>query len=163
MHLLWLIAFNKMRRPAATTQKLLQFLMLNAGEHRRIANLVAIEMQDGQDRSVSNRVEELVGLPSRGQRPRFGLAIADDTGDGETGIVEDGSEGMAQRVAQLAAFVDRSWTLRRGMAGNATGKRKLEKQLSQPGLILADIGVDLAVGTFEIGVANDGRTAVPRA
>ena len=137
--------------------------MLDAGKHRRVADLVAIEVQDGQHGSVADRVEELVGLPRRGQRPRFSLAIADDAGDVEIGIIEDCPEGMAERVPQLAAFVDRTWAFRRGMAGNAAGKRKLQKQFSEPGLILTDIRVDLAVGTFEIGVAYDGRPAVPRA
>src|ERR1017187_10270434 len=107
-------------------------------------------LDTGEDR----RVADLVGLPRRGQRSRFGLTVANDTGDGEIGTVENGPEGVAQRVAQLAAFVDRSRTFRRGMAGNAAGKRKLEKQFSQPGLILADIRVDLAVCAFEIGVAH---------
>ena len=49
------------------------------------------------------------------------------------------------------------------MARNAARKRKLQEQLSQPGLILTDIRVDLAVGAFEIGIAHDGRPAVPRA
>jgi len=40
------------------------------------------------------------------------------------------------------------------------GKRKLNKELAQPRLILADVGIDFAVGAFEVGVAHDGRTAV---
>ena len=37
------------------------------------------------------------------------------------------------------------------------------KELPQPGLILADVGIDLAVSALEIGVAHDGRAAVPGA
>ena len=36
------------------------------------------------------------------------------------------------------------------------------KEFPQPGLILADIGINLAVGALEIGVAHKGRTAVAR-
>ena len=43
------------------------------------------------------------------------------------------------------------------------GKRELLEELLQPGLILADVGIDLAVSAFEIRVANDGRAAVPGA
>src|ERR1700676_4862736 len=70
---------------------------------------------------------------------------------------------MAERIAQLAALMDRARALRRGVAGNASGKRKLTKELPKPGLILADVGVDLAVGALEVRAAHDGRAAVPRA
>jgi len=49
------------------------------------------------------------------------------------------------RLYQLAALVDRAQAFRRRVAGNAAGKRKLEKELLQPDLILADVGIDLAV------------------
>jgi len=40
-------------------------------------------------------------------------------------------------------------------------KRKLNKEFPQPGLILADVGIDLAVSALEVSVAHDGRAAVP--
>ena len=43
------------------------------------------------------------------------------------------------------------------------GNENWMKELLQPGLVLADIGIDLAVSAFEIGVADDRRTAVPGA
>ena len=70
---------------------------------------------------------------------------------------------MAERIAQLAALVDRARALRRRVAGNASGKRELEEKLPQPGLILADVRVDLAVSALEVGIADDGRAAVPGA
>ena len=63
MHLFRLIAFHKVRRPAAAAQELLQFLMLDAGQDGRIADLVAVEVQDRQHGSVGDRIEKLVGLP----------------------------------------------------------------------------------------------------
>ncbi len=120
-------------------------------------------MQDRQHRAVGRRIEKLVGMPGRGQRPGLRLAVADDAGDDQIGIVEHRPERMAERIAQLAAFVDRARALRRGVAGNSAGKRKLDEQLPQPGLILTDVGIDLAVGALEIGVAHDGRAAVPGA
>src|SRR5208283_32754 len=100
-------------------------------------------------------------MPGRGQRPGFRLAIAHDAGDDETGIVEHRPERMAERIAQLAALVDGAGSLRRGVAGNPSRKRKLKKELSQPGLILADVGIDLAVSALQISVADDSRPAVP--
>ncbi len=63
MHLFRLITFHKVGRPAAAAQKLLQFFMLDAGQNGWIADLVAIEVQDGQHGSVGNWIEKLIGLP----------------------------------------------------------------------------------------------------
>ena len=163
MHFLRLIPFHKMGRPAAAAQELLQLLMLDAGQDGRVADLVAVEVQDRQHGPVGNGIEELVGMPRGRQGTRLRLAIADDAGNDQIGIVEHSPERMAERIAQLAALVDRARAFRRGVAGNSPGKGELDKELSQPSLILADIRIDFAVRAFEIGVAHDGRTAVPRA
>jgi hypothetical protein len=67
---------------------------------------------------------------------------------------------MAERIAQLAALVDRARALRRCVAGNSSGKRKLNKELPQPDFILADVGIDLAVSALQIRVAHDGWAAM---
>ena len=94
VHLFRLITFHKIRRPAAATKKLLQFLRLDAGQDSRVANLVAIEMQDRQHGSVGDRVEKFVGLPGGRQRAGFRFAVADDAGDDQIGIIERRSESM---------------------------------------------------------------------
>ena len=129
----------------------------------RVGNFVPVEMQDRQHRAIGGRIEELIGMPRRGQRSGLRLAIADDASDDEIGIVEHRPERMAERVAQFSALVDRARALRRGMAGDASRKGELEEELPQPGLILADVGVDLAVSALELGVADYGRAAVPGA
>ncbi len=48
------------------------------------------------------------------------------------------------------------------MTGNPSGKRELKKQPSEAGLVLADIGIDLAVRALEVRVGHHGRPAVPR-
>ena len=163
MHQLGLVTLDEVGRPPVTAEQLLQFLAGDACEDGRVGNLVAVEMQDRQHRAVGGRIEKLVGMPRRGQRSGFRLAVADDAGDDEIGIVEHRPERMAERIAQLAALVDRARALRRCVAGNSSGKRKLNKELPKPGLILADVGIDLAVSALEIGVAHDGRAAVPGA
>jgi hypothetical protein len=82
-------------------------------------------MQDRQHHAVGGRIEELVGVPGRGQRAGFRLAIADDAGDDEIGIVEHRPEGMAERIAELAALMDGAGAFRRGVAGNTAGKGEL--------------------------------------
>src|SRR5271157_4543833 len=137
--------------------------MLDTSQDGRVGNLVAVEMQDRQHRAIGGRIEKLVGMPRRGQWSGLRLAIADDAGDDETGIVEHRPERMAERITQFAAFVDRARALWRCVAGDSSGKRKLNKELPKPSLILADVGIDLAVSALEISVAHHCRATVPGA
>ena len=134
--------------------------MLNAGQDGRVGNLVAIEMQDRQHGSVGDRVEKFVGLPRSRQRAGLRFTVADNAGDDQTGIVERGSEGMAERIAQFTAFVNRTGRRWRHMAGNPAGKRELREQFFQPGFVLRDVRINFAPGAFEINVADNRRAAV---
>jgi hypothetical protein len=93
----------------------------------------------------------------------FRFTVADDTSDDQIGIVERGSEGMAERVSQLATFVNRSRRRRSNMARDPSRKRELSEQLFQSGFVLADVWIDLSVGTFKVNVTHQRRAAVPRA
>ena len=106
MHGFRLIAFDKVGRPAAATEKLLQFLMLDPRQDGRVADLVAVQVQDRQHGSVADWVEELVGMPGGRQGACFRFAVAYDAGDDQVGIVERGAKGMAERIAQLATLVN---------------------------------------------------------
>ena len=96
--------------------------MLDARQDGRIADLVAIEVQDRQHGSVGDWVEKLVGLPRGGQGPCFRFTVADDAGDNQTGIVERCSESMADantpvrrlRESTQALSARRGWKFRRG-------------------------------------------------
>jgi hypothetical protein len=68
MHLLRLVTFYEVWGPAAASQELIQLLMLNASQHSRIADLVAIEVQDRQHRPIGPGIEKLIGLPRSRQR-----------------------------------------------------------------------------------------------
>src|SRR5450755_4023797 len=96
--------------------------MLDACEECRIADLVAVEMQDRQHGSIENRVEKLVGLPGGRQRAGLRLAVADDAGDDQGRIVERCPKRMTERVAQLTAFMDGTRRRRRDVAGDSAGK-----------------------------------------
>ena len=69
-------------------------------------------------------------MPGGGQRAGLGLAVANHAGDDQAGIVEHRAERVGQRVAQLAALVDRARGFGRDVAGDAAGERKLLEQLS---------------------------------
>src|ERR1035438_8546893 len=100
------MTLDVIRGPAVTAQELVQLPWFNPREDGGVGDLVAIEVQDRQHGAVRGWVEELVGVPGRGQRPGLGLAITDDAGDDEAGIIEHCAEGMTERVAELPAFMD---------------------------------------------------------
>lgn len=45
-------------------------------------------------------------MPGSGQWSCLGFAVADDAGYDQARIIEDRSEGVAERIAQFTAFVD---------------------------------------------------------
>src|SRR5271156_3616418 len=99
--------------------------MLDAGQQSRIADLVTIEMEDRQHRSIGLWIEKLVGLPGGSQGRCFRFTITNHAGHHEIWIVERCAEGMAERVTQLAAFMNRSRRCRRDMARDASGEGEL--------------------------------------
>ena len=101
-------------------EEVVQLLVGDAGEDRRVGDLVAVEVQDRQDDAVGARVDELVGLPAGGQRAGLGFAVTDDARDEEARVVHDRAVGVRQGVAQLAAFVDGARRLRSEVGRNAT-------------------------------------------
>ena len=109
-----------------------------------------------------NRIEKLVRVPARGQGAGLRFAIAHNAGDDQVGIVKRRAKRVRERVAKLAAFVDRAGRLRRDMAGDAAGKGKLLEQTLQAMFVLRDIRIDLAVGAFQICIRHDPRPPVPR-
>lgn len=63
-------------------------------------------MQDRKDRAVASGIEELVTMPTGGERAGFRLAITDNGSGDKIGVVEDGAERMRQRIAEFSTFVD---------------------------------------------------------
>ena len=61
-------------------------------------------------------VQELVRVPARRERSGLGLAVADHAGDEQVGVVERRAVRVRERVAELAALVDRAGRLRRDVA-----------------------------------------------
>src|SRR5438034_4794574 len=55
-----------------------------------------------------SRIDELVAVPTRGERARLRLAVADDARDDKVGIVEDRTVGMRERVAELPSQIGRA-------------------------------------------------------
>ena len=126
------MTLDEIRRPAVAAKELLELFAANAGEQGGIGNLVAVQMQNRQHGSVGGGIQKLVGMPGGGKRSGFRLAVANDAGDDEIGIVERRAERMAQRIAELAAFVDRARALRRHVAGMPPGNENCLKSFRSP-------------------------------
>ena len=75
-----------------------KFAFGDACQNGRVGNLVAVEVQDGQYRSVADRIEKFIRVPARSKRTGLGFAIADDRGDDEVLIIECRTECVAERV-----------------------------------------------------------------
>jgi hypothetical protein len=148
-------------RPVPVTlEQPVQFVLRNAGQHGRVRDLESVQVQDGQDRAVAHRVEELVRVPGGGQRPGLRLAVADHAGDHEVRIVEGGAVGVRHRIAQFAALVDGPGGLGRDVARNAAGEGELAEEPAHALFIQPDARVDLAVGALQVGVRHQPWAAV---
>ena len=103
-------------------------------------------------------------MPGRRQRPGLGLAVADDAGDDQIGIVEGGAEGVRRarsrarrpRGSSRASPAPRGW-------GSRRGRRTGVNSRCMPSASCGHVGVDLAVGALEPGVGDQRRAAVPGA
>ncbi len=139
-----------------------ELILRDAREDRRVGDLVAVQVEDRQHGAVRLRVQELVRVPAGGQGPGLGLAVTDDAGDEEVGIVERGSVSVRQRVAELAALVDRARSLGRDVTRDASRERELPEELPQAVLVARHVGVDLGIRAFEVGVRDEARASVTR-
>lgn len=147
---------------AVAAQQRVEFTLGDPGQHRRVRDLVAVQVEDRQNGAVVDRVEELVRMPGRGQRPRLRLTVADHAGDQQPGVVEGGPVGVGQGVPQLAALVDGAGRLRCHMARYAAGEGELPEQRGHARSVPRDAGVGLGVRALKPGVGEDRGSAVAR-
>src|SRR5215475_8808783 len=99
-------------------------------------------------------------MPARGEWSRFRLAVADDAGDDQVGVVVGGAVRVRDRVSKLPALMDRAWRLRGDVARDTAGERELGEEPLHALLVLGDVWVDFAVGSLEIGVGDQTGPAV---
>lgn len=162
VHLGGVAAGHVQRVVPVAAQQRVELVLGDPGQHRRVGDLVAVQVQDWQDRPVVDRVEELVRMPGRGERSGLRLAVADDAGDQQTGVVEGGSIGVGECVSQLPALVNGPRRLRCHMARHAAGEGELPEQCAHARSVPRDAGVGLGVGALKPGVGEDGGAAVAR-
>jgi hypothetical protein len=157
------VASDEVRLIPVAPHEVGEFVLGHARQQCRVADLVAVEVEDRQHRAVGGRVEELVAVPGGGQRTGLGLAVTDHAGDHQVRVVERRPVGVGHRVPQLAALVDRPGRLRRDVAGHAAGERELPEQPLQAPLVEADVRVDLGQRPLQPDVRHQAGAAVPGA
>ena len=148
--------------PAVAEEERVELVGRDAGEHGRVGDLVAVQMQDRQHRAVGAGVQELVAVPAGRERAGLGLAVADHAGDHQAGVVEGRAERVREGVAELAALVDRAGCLGGDVARDPAGERELAEERLEACLVARDVRIDLGVGALEVGVCDQSRPAVPR-
>ena len=161
VHGVRLVALDEQRPVAVALEERDELVLRDAREDGRVRDLVAVQVQDRQHRAVGLRVEELVRVPARRERPGLRLAVADDARDEQVGVVERGAERVRERVAELAALVDRARRLGRDVARDPAGERELPEEPAQSFLVVADVRVDLAVRALEVRARDEPGPAVP--
>src|SRR6266446_276627 len=154
------VAFHEIRFIAVTAKQVGQFLVADASEHGRIGDLEPIEMKDRKNRTITRRIQKLVGMPTRGERTSFRLTVADDAGHDQIRIVECRAVCMDEAITEFAPFMDRPGSFRRDMTWDAVRPGELPKEPLQPVSAALDIRKALRVGPFEIAMRDQPRTAM---
>lgn len=140
----------------------LLILYLIEGQYRSLSLIVdsPVEMQDGKDCSIGDRVQELVSVPTGSQRSSLTLTITNNGESDEVGMVEDGTKGMGEGVSQLTTLVKGSGRLGGCVRADSAWERELSEELSHTVDGLGDAGVDLGVDTLEEGLGEYSRCTV---
>ncbi len=99
-------------------------------------------------------------MPAGRERRRLGLAVADDGRQDEVGVVERCAVGVHERVAELAALVDRAGRLGRRVRGDAARERELPEQFLHSVAVERDVREQLGVRAIQPGVRDDAGAAV---
>ncbi len=160
-HMILAVAhLHKVRLPAAALEELLHLVVGDAGKDGGVGDLIAVQVQDGQHRAIGGGVQEFIAVPRGGQRAGLRFAVAHNAGGDQIGIVEHRAKGVGKAVAQLAALMDGARRFRSYMAGDAAGEGKLLEQPAHALLVLAHIGIDLAVGAVQPVLGHHGVAAV---
>ncbi len=137
--------FYVVRQVSVTFQQLIQFGFVHPRQQRGVRDLVAIQMQHRQHRTVAARIQELVGVPRRSERPGLRFAVADHAHDHQVRIVERRAVRVRQRIAEFAAFVNGSRRFGRDVTRDAARERELLEQLLHSSGVARDRRIHLAV------------------
>ncbi len=160
VHLFQIRPSDNVGCPAVALHELDQLVLGYTSEDGRIVDLVAVQVQDRQDRAVCNWVEELVAVPARRQWTSLGLAITHDRQRNGLGVIEDCTKCMADGVSKFTALVNRAWSLWCHVAADATWEGELFEEALQALDVFALVGIRLAVDTLQVEIGDQPGSSV---
>src|SRR5260370_10154246 len=108
MHHARLVAFNEVRFVSIAVEKMCQLFVVEAAKDCRIRDLVAVQMENWNHRSVARWIQQLVRMPARREWPSLGLAVADHATGQQGRVGKDCPMRMHQGIAQLPTLMHRS-------------------------------------------------------
>src|SRR5215204_4019498 len=126
------VPLDEVYRIAVPFEQLADLLVWSAAKHGGARDLVAVEVQYRQDRSVASRVEVSDGFPRALKRSGLRFAVTDDGSDEEIRVVEGCAEGVGEYVAEFTAFVDRAGGWHTHVAGHPAGSRESPEEPLHP-------------------------------
>ena len=150
------------RGPAESAVEREQLVVAHRPGDRRGADLVAVDVEDREDGTAGPRVEEAVAVPGRGRRPGLGLAVADDARHEQVRVVHRRPERGRQRIAELAAFVDRARRTGRQVAREAARPRERADEPLDARRVARHVRIELLERPVEVVVGEVRRGAVAR-
>ena len=156
-----IVTLDKVGLVAMTLEEARDLRVVGPAQDGGPGDLVLVEVQDRQHRTVPARVEEADALPGALQGSRLCLAVANHGGHEQVRVVEGRAEGMGEHIAELAALVDRARGGNAHMARHAAGRGELAEESTHALEVARDLRVDLRIRSLEVNVGHDGGTAVP--
>ena len=166
VHARRVVALDPDRRvPVAAQQRVELARAAARDEHGRPGDLGAVQVQDrAARRRRSPGSTNLFACQLAASGPVSASPSPTRTAASRSGCVERRAVGVRQRVAELAALVDRARRLGRDVARDAARERELpERGAPGPARRGETSRVDLAVGALEVDVRHHARPAVARA
>ena len=160
VHGLGIAALDEMRLVPITAEQVIELFVADARQYTRVGDLVAVQVQDRKHHAIGQRIQEFVGMPTRGERPRFRFAVADDAGHDQVRVVECGAERMRKGISQLATFVDRARSFWRHVTRDAPRERELLEQPLHALFVQRDVRIHLAIRAIEPRIRHQGWTAM---
>src|SRR5207302_8569843 len=99
-----------------TSNESLNSLILLTSQNGGARNLVAIQMQNGKDSTITNRVQKANAFPGALKWRGLCLTIPNDSSNDYIRIVEGCTKAMRKDVTQFASFVNGAWSGKANMA-----------------------------------------------
>ena len=160
VHGLGVIALYEIRLPAAALKEFPDLVMRNSREDGGVGDLVAVEVEYGQNSTVGGGVQEFVRVPCGSERACFSLAVAYYAGGYHSGVIENRAESVRQRITELAALIDRAGSFRRNVRRYSARERELLEKLLHTLCIAGDVWVNFGVRAFKVGVGHHEVSSV---